>query len=177
MPAFEELRASCNELGIPEMLFQNSVKLYKQCMLKGLTQGRSRNDLVNACLLLICELFNYPLTINEVVKVSGSKRGVLLRYKVLIKRNITLPKRNVDTSYYITKFCYELGLKPDSASKAIRKLKEVEAKLVNKSNQRVAVTCIYLACSDQISIRALARITGNSISSIWKNIKECLNKG
>jgi len=174
MPAYEELRSTCNELGLPERLFQNTIKLYKQLMLKQLTQGRSRKELVNACLLVVSELLNYPLLLKEVIKASGVEKKRLLRCKSFIKQNVDLPRKQVDTSFYITRLCYELGLAESEASKAIKKIKEVEKKLVNKTNKTKALVCIYLACSDQgVSIRDLARVSGMSISHVWKSVKEC----
>ena len=87
-PGLVALNKIGNELDLPELVRINALKLYKHCIAKKLTQGRKRELIVSACLLISSQGHNYPLDVKSLCKACDCTRHELFKTKRFIKRFI-----------------------------------------------------------------------------------------
>lgn len=137
---------------IPERVFSASLFIFKKLLKLKATQGRNRDSLVKACIMVACDHLNYPFIINWPV----------LSIKRFIVRKLKLPYSSVESHMFVSKLGYELRLPEQSISKAIRLVKGCHG---------LGPACAALN-KQGVSIRRLSRLSGLSKNYIWRLSKE-----
>ena len=150
--AFNELDKMCSQLKVPKSFKEEAAVMYRQLRKDDLTNGRSINGLITACLYAVCRIHKLPLTQDEVIRCAPVKDKKELRmcFKRVAELPVDIPTTVADD--YIAKYSSELDIEPKVAT-AARKLLDV----VNKTEISIGRNPVGVAAA---SLYIISKING-----------------
>ena len=145
--ALPELDRMCAHLNIPNNIKEESARLYRKCVNKGIVRGRSIESVIAAIIYLISRNHHLPKTLEELAEVSGVKKKDIGRSYRTICRRLKLRMPVITAADYVPRLASELGVSGETEAKAIELL-ESARKLgitAGKVPISIAAAAIYFA--------------------------------
>jgi transcription initiation factor TFIIB len=160
-----------SHLGLPKDYKEAASLLYRKAAAKNLIRGRSVQTVAAAVIYTVCRMNMIPRTLDEVCKAcsldsKADKKKVGKAYKAVIK-TLKLKPELVKPEQYLSRFCAELGVSPETRSEAARIIKKIQGdeKLMSTIPAGVVAAAIYIASQktrDKITQKRIADTVGIS---------------
>ncbi|MHA1376844.1 MAG: transcription initiation factor IIB [Candidatus Helarchaeota archaeon] len=172
-----------SNLGLPQSVTEEALRLYSRAVKNKLTMGRSIDNLVGASIFIAIKLHGIPRTMEEIATATAISKKSLSKAYRLIMREFNIKLQPVSPITFISKFASELGLSMNVQNRA-RELIEITKKksnLIGKDPKGLASAAIYLAAKElnesrsQIELSRVAHISEVTLRNRTKNIKDALS--
>jgi len=174
------------QLGLPDIVAKDALRIYTQAVREKLTLGRTNDAILGASILSAVRVHDVPRSLKEILDMTGLDRKRTIRAFHLITQRI-LPKFNLKVQHfspvrYVDKFFEELGSSMNIRNEAIDLLKRCMKKglpVAGKDPRGLAAAAIYLAGmkfgekKTQNEIATTLRITEVTLRNRIKEIKRC----
>jgi len=179
--ALTDLRRSASVLKLPESVEKEAARIYEQAARKGLVRGRSMESVVAGAIYAACRINNVPRTLGEISLAFGLDKKEIGKTYRFICRQLgirILPTSPLD---YIYRFSNELGLSPQTTTKAIEILKKALKKEITsgKGPMGIAAASLYVAAlltGEKKTQREVADVAGVTEVTIRNRYKELLEQ-
>lgn len=176
-----EIRSLAERLKCPDVVLNESRYLFKQAVMKGLSIGRERQNIVYASVYTASLMHNYPKTVFEMIAFTQMTKKKLLRAHKLLKQELNIELKPIDPTDYVHRFSSRIGLKPTTASTAVEILEEIKGKkvMIGKNPKTMVATAIYLATkinNDPKTQREITNATGVLEVTIRKRSREIMDE-
>lgn len=139
-------------------VIQRAKRIYREVLMKGINRGTSIEKGVLACILLASKLEDYPLSIDEIAKATGTKKRDINSLYKKIKRELGITQQEIDISmsHYIDKIIVNYN---NHSAKYRREAQELFIPEVVLLAKRIAETAHALGVTSgkkRISVAAAA---------------------
>ncbi|MHA1341893.1 MAG: transcription initiation factor IIB [Promethearchaeota archaeon] len=157
--ASKTINRIASQLKIPKFIQNSALRIYEQAQKKNLIKGFTINSIAASTLYISCRQNNYPITLEDIERISMISEKKL---KTSIKKlRINLNLRIVLSAYqpYITRFCSDLNLDEfiEIIAQKIADICFKSPSFIGKSQKGVIGAVIYIAC--QINKRRISQST------------------
>lgn len=181
--AFRELRRITSALELPQSVREETAKLYRKAVKKGLTRGRLIEEVLVATLYIVCRKRKIPRTLKELSELSGVEEKDIGKTYRFLKAEMDIDVPLADPTCYIPRFASKINLSGEVQEEAKRILEKViERGLISgKGPTGVAAASLYIAavkCDErrtQKQVAESAGITEVTIRNRYKELKEKMN--
>ena len=181
--ARNELEKLASYLGLPKIIKEEAMNIYRKAVEKGLVRGRSIESVMAAAIYAACRIHRMPRTIDEIAKYTrGGKKDVARCYRLLIKEGVAkVPIANpID---YVTKIASSLSLSGQVIEEAIKILREARRRglTAGKDPSGLAAAAVYIACQKlgelrtQKEVAQAAQVTEVTVRNRYKELLKKLN--
>lgn len=179
--ALVELRRVSSLLNIPSAIEEESARIYRLAVTKGLVRGRSMESVIVGAIYIASRLFNLPRSLNEVTAITNTnKRDVGKTYRFIARELVIkmLPSGPVD---YIPKFANKLGFKAETQTKAVEILKTAQNSELTSGRgpTGLAAAALYVASlmtGEKRTQREIADVVGVTEVTIRNRYKEMIDR-
>jgi len=145
--ALPELDKICSVLNVPFGIEEESARLYRIAVGKGLVRGRSIESVMGGIVYLVCRRRGIPKTLDELADTTGiKKKDIGKSYRNFCRRmNIKMPVAT--PTDFIPRFSSALDLSGETEAKATEIAKKAEKHGVSCGRQPtgIAAAAIYIA--------------------------------
>ena len=161
--ALSEIDRMASALGIPRSVREVASVIYRRALAEDLVRGRSIEGVATGCLYAACRQEKIPRSLEECAAVSRVDRKEIGRTYRYVAQELSLELQPVDPQEYVPRFCSELELSEEVASKT-REIIRVTAEkglLSGKSPTGYAAAAIYAAsllCNEKKTQREVAEV-------------------
>ncbi len=181
--AFRELRRITSTLKLPNSVAQETAKLYRKAVKKGLTRGRLIEEVFISTLYIVCRKRKIPRTLKELSEVSGVEEKDIGKTYRFLKDEMDIEVPLTDPVCYIPRFASKVDLSGEVQEEAKKILERVIDKglLSGKGPTGVAAATLYIAAAKngerktQKQIAEAAGITEVTIRNRYQELKEKMN--
>lgn len=179
--ALAELKRVSSYLKLPESVEQESARIYRYAVEKGLVRGRSMESVVAGSLYAACRRHDVPRTLDELSEASGIDKKEIGRTYRFITRELEikiLPSNPID---YIARFASTLSLSSETQSKAVEILDMAQKNELTSGRgpTGIAAAALYVAAlmnGEKRTQRDVADVAGVTEVTIRNRYKELLDK-
>jgi len=179
--ALAELKRVSSYLKLPNAVIEESARIYRMAVQRGLVRGRSMESVVAGALYAACRRHEVPRTLDELSDASGIDKKEIGRTYRFITRELAiriLPSNPVD---YIPRFASALKLTAETQSKAVEILQMAQdAELTSgRGPTGIAAASLYVAAlmnNEKRTQREVADIAGVTEVTIRNRYKELLKE-
>lgn len=149
IPIFDRVQ---ERLSIPDNMIKDAMRIYTYAVKERMTMGRGIESLISAAVFCAIRIYGTPLTMNEILDITGipkkkcMKAYGLIRLKILPQLNYKV--KNLTPDRYIDRFTEDLKLPMQCRNFAIRLLLKAINKGYNTSGKDpkgIAAAVIYAA--------------------------------
>ncbi len=172
------------QLGLPDIVAEDALRIYTQAVREKLTLGRTNDAIMGGSILAAVRIHDVPRSMKEILDTTGLNRKKTIRAFRLIMQQI-LPKLNLKVQHfspvrYIDKYFEELGASMNIRNAAIDLLQNCIKKglpAAGKDPRGLAAAAIYLSgmkLSEKMTqheISTSLRITEVTLRNRIKDIK------
>ncbi len=167
----------CGALGVPKEVYVESVRVYGDCVDKGLLRGRSVESLVACSIYIACRVVRVAYNLDEVAVCVGVGKKELAKLYRLVRNELGLKLALVSPLDYVNRFKSDLLL----SDECVVRVNEIltlagDSGLGNGRNPLGLVGgAVYLACDecgDKRSQRDISDVLGVSEVTIRKRCVE-----
>ena len=178
--ALPEIKRICVALNLPRSAIEEASLVYRKALEKGLTRGRSIDDLVAASVHLVTNKRKLGRTLDEISYVSKVKRKPLTRAYKLIRRELKIRMDINRPQDFVPGFCSKLGLPVEVENKTMEILRAADDKEITngKTPTGIAAAAIYIASNIMDRSRTqqeIARISDVTEVTIRNRYKELIS--
>lgn len=147
--ALPELDRMCAHLNVPNNIKEESARLYRKCVNKGIVRGRSIESVIAAIIYLISRHHRLPKTLEELEGVSGVKRKDIGRSYRTICRRLGMRMPVITAADYVPRLASERGVSGETEAKAMELLEKARkcGIISGKVPISIAAAAIYLAAN------------------------------
>jgi transcription initiation factor TFIIB len=147
--ALPELDRMCAHLNVPNNIKEESARLYRKCVNKGIVRGRSIESVIAAIIYLISRHHRLPKTLEELEGVSGVKRKDIGRSYRTICRRLGMRMPVITAADYVPRLASERGVSGETEAKAMEILEKARkcGIISGKVPISIAAAAIYLAAN------------------------------
>ncbi len=174
------------QLGLPDIVAEDTLRIYTQAVREKLTLGRTNDAIMGGSILAAVRIHDVPRSMKEILDSTGLNRKKTIRAFRLIMQRI-LPKLNLKVQHftpvrYVDKFFEELGATMTIRNAAVDLLQKCVKKrmpVAGKDPRGLAAAAIYLTGmkfgekKTQHEIATSLRITEVTLRNRIKEIKSC----
>jgi len=179
--ALAELKRVSSYLKLSESVEQESARIYRHAVEKGLVRGRSMESVVAGSLYAACRRHDVPRTLDELSEASGIDKKEIGRTYRFITRELEikiLPSNPID---YIARFASTLTLSSETQSKAVEILDLAQKNELTSGRgpTGIAAAALYVAAlmnGEKRTQRDVADVAGVTEVTIRNRYKELLDK-
>jgi len=179
--AMAELRVIASYLNLPNVVRDESSRIYNYVLQRGLVRGRSMESVIAACLYAACRSYNIPRTLDEMATASDVERKEIGRTYRFIIRKLGIKVKQSSPKDYISRFSSVLKLSPRTQNDALMVLRNAEK--VELTSGRgpagIAAAALYVAAlmnDEKKTQREVADIAGITEVTIRNRYKELIEK-
>ncbi len=179
--AMAELRVIASYLNLPNVVRDESARVYNFVLQRGLVRGRSMESVIAACLYAACRNYNIPRTLDEMATASDVERKEIGRTYRFIIRKLGIKVKQSSPKDYISRFSSVLKLSPKTQNNALNILKQAEK--VELTSGRgpagIAAAALYVAAlinDEKKTQREVADIAGITEVTIRNRYKELIQR-
>jgi len=182
--AMAELRVISSYLNLPNVVRDESSRIYNYVLQRGLVRGRSMESVIAACIYAACRSYNIPRTLDEMATASDVERKEIGRtYRFIIRKLGGIKIKQSSPKDYISRFSSVLKLSPKTQNDALKVLRDAEgAELTSgRGPAGIAAAALYVAAlindekKTQREVADIAGITEVTIRNRYKELIERLN--
>ncbi len=180
--ALSQLKRMSSVLGLSQSVMEETSRLYRRILEKGLVKGRVIEEILVATLYIVCRKRGIPRTLEELSDVAGSgasEKAIGRTYRML-KSELNLDVPLPDPAEFVPRYAAKLELSGTIQQKAKRILKEAKEKRIvsGKGPTGVAAAALYLAAKmegekrTQKEVSEAASVTEVTIRNRYRELKE-----
>lgn len=181
--ALRELRRTKSSLQLPSDVAEETAKLYRKCVRKGLIRGRLIEEVLAAALYITCRKRQIPRTLDEISEASGVDKTDIGRTYRFLKNELDIDVPLTNPVNYVPRFASELELNGEVQEEAKDILeKAIEKKLISgRGPTGVAAAALYMAGvklnkrRTQKEVAEAAGVTEVTIRNRYRELKEKLD--
>ncbi len=179
--AMAELRKVASFLNLPNVVRDESSRIYNFVLQRGLVRGRSMESVIAACIYAACRSYDIPRTLDEISQASDVERKEIGRTYRFIIRRLNIKVTPSSPKDYISRFSSILHLSPKTQNEALKILKRAEiAELTSgRGPAGIAAAALYVAAllnDEKKTQREVADVAGITEVTIRNRYKELLEK-
>jgi len=176
-----ELRKVASFLNLPNVVRDESSRIYNFVLQRGLVRGRSMESVIAACIYAACRSYDIPRTLDEISQASDVERKEIGRTYRFIIRRLNIKVTPSSPKDYISRFSSILHLSPKTQNEALKILKRAEiAELTSgRGPAGIAAAALYVAAllnDEKKTQREVADVAGITEVTIRNRYKELLEK-
>ncbi len=179
--ALTELRRVSAHLNLPNIITEESARLYRIAAENGLVRGRSMESVVAGATYIACKKYNVPRTLKEIADVFPLDiKDVGKTYRFICRQLgiKILPPNPLD---YVHRFANDLELPAQVQTKAIEIIMDAQNKEITsgKGPTGIAAAALYIASlivDEKRTQREVADIAGVTEVTIRNRYKELIKK-
>jgi len=124
--AMAELRVVASYLNLPNVVKDETARIYNYVLQRGMVRGRSMESVIAACLYTACRSYNIPRTLDEMATASDVERKEIGRTYRFIIRKLGIKVKQSSPKDYISRFSSVLKLSPKTQNDALKVLRQAE---------------------------------------------------
>ncbi len=179
--AMAELRVIASYLNLPNVVRDETARIYNYVLQRGLVRGRSMESVIAACLYAACRSYNIPRTLDEMATASDVERKEIGRTYRFIIRKLGIRVKQSSPKDYISRFSSVLKLSPKTQNEALdvlRRAEEVEL-TSGRGPAGIAAAALYVAAlinDEKKTQREVADIAGITEVTIRNRYKELIER-
>ena len=179
--AMAELRVVASYLNLPNVVKDETARIYNYVLQRGLVRGRSMESVIAACLYTACRSYGIPRTLDEMATASDIERKEIGRTYRFIIRKLGIKVKQSSPKDYISRFSSVLKLSPKTQNEALKILKQAE-KIELTSGRGpagISAAALYVAAlinDEKKTQREVADIAGITEVTIRNRYKELIEK-
>ena len=183
--AMAELRVVASYLNLPNVVKDETARIYNYVLQRGLVRGRSMESVIAACLYTACRSYGIPRTLDEMATASDIERKEIGRTYRFIIRKLGIKVKQSSPKDYISRFSSVLKLSPKTQNEALKILRQAE-KIELTSGRGpagISAAALYVAAlindekKTQREVADIAGITEVTIRNRYKELVEKLGLG
>jgi len=179
--AMSELRKVASFLNLPNIVKEESSRIYNFVLQRGLVRGRSMESVIASCIYAACRTYNIPRTLDEIAAASDVERKEIGRTYRFITRKLSLTVNPSNPKDYIARFSSVLHLSPKTQNDSLKILKKAESSELTSGRgpAGIAAASLYVASllnSEKRTQREVADVAGITEVTIRNRYKELLDK-
>ena len=179
--AMSELRKVASFLDLPNIVKEESSRIYNFVLQRGLVRGRSMESVIAACIYAACRTYNIPRTLDEIAEASDVERKEIGRTYRFITRKLDINVTPSNPRDYISRFSSVLHLSPKTQNNALQILKKAEISELTSGRgpAGIAAAALYVAAllnDEKKTQREVADVAGITEVTIRNRYKELLKK-
>ncbi|MCY0868715.1 MAG: transcription initiation factor IIB [Desulfurococcus sp.] len=180
--AMNELDRLSDLLNLPSYVKEESARLYREAVEKGLVRGRSIESVIAATIYLACREMKVPRSLDEIAKHTRVSRKEIARCYRLLLRELGIKVSTTDPSDYVPRIVHGLGLPGQVVKIAIEVLGKARERGVTggKDPAGLAAAAVYIASEKlgikktQKDIAVVAGVTEVTVRNRYKELSEVL---
>ena len=179
--AMAELRVVASYLNLPNVVKDETARIYNFVLQRGLVRGRSMESVIAACLYTACRSYGIPRTLDEMATASDIERKEIGRTYRFIIRKLGIKVKQSSPKDYISRFSSVLKLSPKTQNDALKILRQGE-KIELTSGRGpagISAAALYVAAlinDEKKTQREVADIAGITEVTIRNRYKELIEK-
>lgn len=179
--AMAELRVISSYLNLPNVVKDETARIYNYVLQRGLVRGRSMESVIAACLYTACRSYSIPRTLDEMATASDVERKEIGRTYRFIIRKLKIKVKQSSPKDYISRFSSVLKLSPKTQNEALKILRRAE-KIELTSGRGpagISAAALYVAAlinDEKKTQREVADIAGITEVTIRNRYKELIEK-
>ena len=179
--AMAELRVVASYLNLPNVVKDETARIYNYVLQRGLVRGRSMESVIAACLYTACRSYGIPRTLDEMATASDIERKEIGRTYRFIIRKLGIKVKQSSPKDYISRFSSVLKLSPKTQNDALKILRQAE-KIELTSGRGpagISAAALYVAAlnnDEKKTQREVADIAGITEVTIRNRYKELIEK-
>ncbi|MCX6748271.1 MAG: transcription initiation factor IIB [Candidatus Pacearchaeota archaeon] len=145
--AMAELRRVASFLNLPNVVKDESSRVYNFVLQRGLVRGRGMEGVIAACIYAACRSYNIPRTLDEVANASDVERKEIGRTYRFIMRKMGVKVQQSSPKDYISRFASILHLSPKTQNQALKILKNADISELTSGRgpAGIAAAALYVA--------------------------------
>ena len=179
--AMSELRKVASFLNLPNIVKEESSRIYNFVLQRGLVRGRSMESVIAACIYAACRTYNIPRTLDEIAAASDVERKEIGRTYRFITRKLRISVTPSNPKDYIARFSSVLHLSPKTQNDSLKILKRAESSELTSGRgpAGIAAASLYVASllnNEKRTQREVADVAGITEVTIRNRYKELLDK-
>ena len=179
--AMSELRRVASFLSLPNVVRDESSRVYNYVLQRGLVRGRSMESVIAACIYAACRSYNIPRTLDEISSASDVERKEIGRTYRFIVRKLKIKVKPSSPKDYISRFSSILHLSPKSQNEALKILKKADISELTSGRgpAGIAAAALYVAAllnDEKKTQREVADVAGITEVTIRNRYKELIDK-
>jgi len=148
--AYDILQRMCEELGIPDQIFQKAMEIYKVALKKDLVKGRTIKLITSASLYLALRTYQNPRPIKKISKYIGIRQRELNKaYKLLVKE-LGLKPPMINPASYVRYITSRMNLPGDVSILAERIVRLVKSKKIMAGKNPIGISATAVYCASLI---------------------------
>lgn len=172
--AFEVLENISNQLSIPSSIRERAAEIYADGATKTLTDGRSTEVFVSACITLAGREKQEPIPADRIATKADIDVTSLRRICRELREEFDLEISACLPTEYLTDLTRALELENATRATAIRILKSLPSQRTGgKHPAAIAGAALYLASEGEVTQRDVARATEVTTETIRLRVNEC----
>ncbi len=179
--AMNELRRVASFLNLPNVVKDESSRVYNYVLQRGLVRGRSMESVIAACIYAACRSYNIPRTLDEIANASDVERKEIGRTYRFIVRKIKIKVTPSSPKDYISRFASILHLSPKAQNEALKILKRADISELTSGRgpAGIAAAALYVAAlinDEKKTQREVADVAGITEVTIRNRYKELIDR-
>lgn len=179
--AMTELRKVASFLNLPNVVREESSRIYNFVLQRGLVRGRSMEIVIAACIYAACRTYSIPRTLDEIANASDVERKEIGRTYRFIARRLTITVTPSNPKSYIPRFSSLLHLSPKTQNDSLKILRKAESFELTSGRgpAGIAAAALYVAAllnNEKRTQREVADVAGITEVTIRNRYKELLDK-
>ncbi len=179
--AMSELRRVASFLDLPNVVREETARIYNFVLQRGMVRGRNMESVIAACIYTACRSYNLPRTLDEISAASEVERKEIGRTYRFIIRKMGIKVTPSSPKDYISRFSAVLHLSPKTQNEALRILKKAEISELTSGRgpAGIAAAALYVASllnDEKKTQREVADVAGITEVTIRNRYKELLEK-
>jgi len=179
--ALSSLDKMSSMLNLPRNIRETAAMIYRKAARQKLTRGRTIEGITAAVLYAACRQCNVPRTLEEISKISQTKKKDVGRNYRNLSRKLNLKLLPTVPQDYVSRFCGKLSLSSDVQIKATEILKKASTEELTSGRgpTGMAAAAIYIAsviCAERRTQREVAEVSGVTEVTIRNRYKELAHK-
>ena len=179
--AMAELRRVASFLNLPSVVREESSRVYRFVLQRGLVRGRSMESVIAACIYAACRSYNIPRTLDEIAAASDVPRKEIGRTYRFIIRKLGIKVKPSSPKDYISRFSSILHLSPKAQNEALKILKKADISELTSGRgpAGIAAAALYVAAlmnDEKKTQREVADVAGITEVTIRNRYKELIDR-
>ncbi|MEA3329790.1 MAG: TFIIB-type zinc ribbon-containing protein [Nanoarchaeota archaeon] len=179
--AMAELRRITAYLNLPQVVGDESARIYNYVLQRGFVRGRSMESVIAACIYAACRSYKIPRTLDEIAQASDMERKEIGRTYRFIIRRLTIKVKPSSPNDYISRFSSILNLSPKTQNHALRILKKADEEELTSGRgpAGIAAAALYVAAllnDEKKTQREVADVAGITEVTIRNRYKELIER-
>ncbi len=179
--AMAELRRVASFLNLPNVVKDESSRIYNFVLQRGLVRGRGMESVIAACIYAACRSYGIPRTLDEISDASDVERKEIGRTYRFVMRKMNIKVKPSSPKDYISRFATVLHLSPKTQNHALKILKKADISELTSGRgpAGIAAAALYVAAllnDEKKTQREVADVAGITEVTIRNRYKELIEK-